>query len=326
MSFFDVFNGDADGICALQQWRLANPEKSSRVTGVKRDISLLKRVNATSGDQVAVFDISLDKNRDALNTLLAQGVNIIYFDHHFAGEIPAHDNFEVKIDTSAETCTSLLVNHYLKAAFPRWAIVGAFGDNLVATAEKMAAGIGLNEEDTAQLKQLGECMNYNGYGASLDDLHVTPQALSEELSVYQDPLEFIADENSSYQKLLKGYQEDLAQAASVQPFECDSQVALYHLPNQAWARRVSGVFANQLATENPGRAHAMLTEKANGHYLVSVRAPLNRKEGADQLCLQFETGGGRKAAAGINDLPADQVESFTRKFREAYALRPVHEK
>ncbi len=319
MSFFDVFNGDADGICALQQWRLANPEKSSRITGVKRDIGLLKQVNAKPGDQVAVFDISLDKNRDALNRLLAQGVNIIYFDHHFAGEIPVHENFVVNIDTSAETCTSLLVNHYLKGAFPRWAVVGAFGDNLLSIAEEIAQGIGLSKEETARLKQLGECVNYNGYGASLDDLHVTPQALSEELSAYQDPLEFMSDEKSSYQTLLKGYREDLARAASIQPFESDNQVALYHLPNQAWARRVSGVFANQLATENPGRAHAMLTEKGNGHYLVSVRAPLDRKEGADQLCLQFETGGGRKAAAGINDLPVGQVERFTRKFHEAYS-------
>ena len=48
----DVFNGDADGICALIQYRLAYPEKSTLVTGVKRDIKLLEKV-------AVLFDNSL---------------------------------------------------------------------------------------------------------------------------------------------------------------------------------------------------------------------------------------------------------------------------
>jgi len=319
MSFYDVFNGDADGICSVQQWRLANPMESVLVTGVKRDISLLKQVAANEGDQVSVFDISLDKNRDAALSLLAIGAEIIYFDHHFPGDIPEHERFSVQIDTSAEVCTSLLVNKYLGGAFARWAVVGAFGDNLSNSARTLAEEIGLTEEEITQFKLLGECINYNGYGATLDDLHITPQALSEELRSYDDPMGYILDDGSSYSKLVTGYRCDLEQAQSLQPIESDQSVALYALPNETWARRVSGVFANQLASENPDRAHAMLTDKTNGHYLVSVRAPLNRKEGADQLCLQFPTGGGRKAAAGINDLPTDQLGSFIAKFREAYS-------
>ena len=61
MAYFDVFNGDADGICSLQQLRLAEPRESALVTGVKRDIALLKRVQAESGDEVTVLDVSLDK-------------------------------------------------------------------------------------------------------------------------------------------------------------------------------------------------------------------------------------------------------------------------
>jgi hypothetical protein len=70
----------------------------------------------------------------------------------------------------------------------------------------------------------------------------------------------------------------------------------------------------------PNRAHAVLTEKSNGSYLVSVRAPLNRKKGADELCRKFATGGGRAAAAGINDLPADQFDEFARRFVQMYAV------
>jgi len=50
-----------------------------------------------------------------------------------------------------------------------------------------------------------------------------------------------------------------------------------------------------------------LTEQDDGAFLVSVRAPFNNRVGADKVCSQFDTGGGRAAAAGINRLPADDV-------------------
>ena len=90
------------------------------------------------------------------------------------------------------------------------------------------------------------------------------------------------------------------------------------LPDYAWARRVSGVFSNDLTNKHPDRAHAVLTEKSNGGYLVSVRAPLTNKHGASKLCSQFPTGGGREAAAGINDLAADQLNQFIDKFEKTY--------
>jgi len=70
MTHYDVFNGDADGLCALQQLRLAEPKESRLITGIKRDIKLLSRVDAADGDSVTVLDISLDKNREALQALL----------------------------------------------------------------------------------------------------------------------------------------------------------------------------------------------------------------------------------------------------------------
>ncbi|RUM38930.1 MAG: acetyltransferase, partial [Desulfobulbus sp.] len=43
MITYDVFNGDADGICALHQLRLHDPRPDAHlVTGVKRDICLLE--------------------------------------------------------------------------------------------------------------------------------------------------------------------------------------------------------------------------------------------------------------------------------------------
>ena len=52
----------------------------------------------------------------------------------------------------------------------------------------------------------------------------------------------------------------------------------------------------------------MLTELDDGAYLVSVRAPFEGRTGAEAVCSQFDTGGGREAAAGINRLPENEVE------------------
>ncbi len=317
MAIIDVFNGDADGICALHQLRLAQPTASTLITGVKRDIALVKQVQSKSGDEVTVLDISLDKNRDELLRVLETGASVTYFDHHFAGDIPEHGNLKVNIDTDANVCTSLLVNASLNNQFLPWAITAAFGDNLFSSAEEAAKPLGLSSEQLEQLKELGTCINYNGYGATLDDLIYTPVALYELIKPYADPFDFINNE-AGYQRLRDGYYDDVKQAEQISAEHLSDSHALFVLPNEKWARRVSGVFANSLAQKFPARAHAMLTEQSDGAYLVSVRAPLENKTGADDLCRQFETGGGRKAAAGINKLPADQMPVFKDAFTQAF--------
>ena len=122
MSHVDVANGDADGLCALHQLRLAEPVDAVLVTGVKRDIELLKRVRALSGDVVTVLDVSLERNRAALVRLLDDGVRVRYFDHHFSGEIPAHPGLDAHIETQGGTCTSILVDTHLGARFRAWAV------------------------------------------------------------------------------------------------------------------------------------------------------------------------------------------------------------
>ncbi len=68
----------------------------------------------------------------------------------------------------------------------------------------------------------------------------------------------------------------------------------------------------------PDRAHAILTPNAQGGYTVSVRAPHATGTGADALCRQFPTGGGRARAAGINHLPPDQLQEFLRRLDRAF--------
>jgi len=317
MNYIDVFNGDADGICALHQLRLANPLSSQLITGVKRDIQLMKNITANKEDQIVVLDISLDKNRKSLEGCLNAGAKVMYFDHHFAGEIPKHENLQAYINTDANMCTSLLVNQYLSGKYLAWAVTAAYGDNLFTAAETAAKPLSLSAGQLEQLKLLGTCINYNGYGPSLDDLIFTPENLYKKIQPYSDPFDFIQNEEA-YQTLLQGYQDDVKNAELVKPATISDSHALYILDNEKWAKRVSGVFANQLTQENPNRAHAMLTENNEGGYVVSVRAPLNNKNGADELCGQFETGGGRKAAAGINHLPQQDYERFTSAFLAAF--------
>ena len=153
--FIDVFNGDADGICALHQLRLADPLDSQLVTGIKRDIALLERVIAKAGDEMTVLDISLDKNREALVKLLDAGVKVKYIDHHFAGKIPQHENLTAVIDTQPAVCTSLLVNHLLEHKYLPWAVAAAFGDNLFESARVAARPLSLSEQALGKLRILG---------------------------------------------------------------------------------------------------------------------------------------------------------------------------
>ena len=319
MATIDVFNGDADGLCALHQLRLADPQDSTLITGVKRDIALVKQVQASAGDSVTILDISLDKNRDALIKVLETGATVRYADHHFPGEIPVHANLTTHIDTAAETCTGLIVNQVLDGAYLPWAVTAAFGDNLLTTAREAAAPLNLGTTELEQLQTLGTLLNYNGYGSSLEDLYFPPAELYRRLQPHANPFSFI-NEDDAFQTLADGYASDHARAEAIEAARSTEQMAIFVFPNDPFARRISGVYANELAQNHPERAHALLSELDDGSYLVSVRAPLNNRTGADELCRQFETGGGRKAAAGINRLPADEMERFASAMQTQFSL------
>jgi len=315
---YDVFNGDADGICALIQLRLAKPTDAKLITGVKRDIKLLEKVSAKAGDQITVLDISLEKNQSALSQLLKQGAEIFYVDHHKSGDIPKHPALTTLIDTSPNICTSLLINHYLHGQFSLWAITAAFGDNINQQAEQMATELGLSAAKTEQLKELGICINYNGYGSCITDLHFPPDKLYLEMAAYASPFEFISENSDIYNKLIAGYQKDMQKAQALKPEHQTGSTTVYLLPDAIWSRRISGVFGNELANQHPESAHAIISYNRTGDYQISVRAPLTQKTGADELCSAFPSGGGRKAAAGINHLPINQLPDFIKAFDQQF--------
>ena len=328
MRYIDVFNGDADGLCALHQLRLAEPLPSDApaqlITGLKREIDLLARVRVdpvTAADTVVtVLDVSLDRNRAALERLLAAGGIVRYFDHHFAGAVPAHPRLHAVLDPAANVCTGMLVDRYLGGRYRVWAVVAAFGDNLIAAARALAAPLALDAAVLRTLRELGEAVNYNGYGDSETDVMIHPRELYRVLHGFVDPLAFHA--TPTVRALIERRRSDLAAALTVAPSFANSDCALYRLPAAGWSGRVIGTFANSLAQNHPSRAHAVLKDNSDGTFTASVRAPLQAPHGADTLCRQFETGGGRAAAAGIDRLPASRLDEFNTALRGWSSLSP----
>lgn len=313
-----VFNGDGDGLCALQQLLLDGAVPASLVTGTKRDIDLVKRVRAFRGDTVTVLDLSFSTNAPAVRELLEAGVRVRYFDHHYAGESVPHALLERHIDTSPAACTSLIVNAHLAGRQRLWAAVGAWADNLEASARAAVATDALPAETVEMLRDLGICLNYNAYGDREEDLLVHPLDLHRRLVNYADPREFCRHE-TLFGQLRMRLAADLAEADAVGARAENALGAVYLLPDSAWARRVSGLWANSLANRSPRRAHAVLSVKPGGGYVASVRAPQSRPYGAAVLCRKFPGGGGREAAAGVNHLAAEQLEAFCAEFLSQFS-------
>lgn len=334
MIYYDVFNGDADGILSLVQLRKAQPKKSKLVTGVKRNIELLKQVPCKSGNSITVLDISMEKNHQALVERLDAGCEIFYADHHRSGDIPKYDHLTALIDLSANTCTGLIINQYLKGSQVLWAIAAAYGDNMIASANQLANSLGLTQQQQSELQNFGTLINYNGYGEVIADLYIAPDKLFNILMQYDSPFDCIKSPGSIYHQLNEVYQSDLANAQNAKVLEDNDGVHVIQLDDQPWAKRISGVFGNILANQYPNKAIIVVTEntpeqvtsiikdnqsdtqptssildnKTSAASLrVSLRAPINNKQGAGEICSQFDTGGGREAAAGINVLPVDKL-------------------
>jgi len=308
----DICNGDADGLCSVVQWRLHAPQEARLITGMKRDIELLETVSAGEHDQLLVCDLSMRRNQRALRRLLDAGVRVQYFDHHEVDAVPMHPGLEAHIDAASDICTSLLVDRHLGGKFRAWALVGAYGDNLGVVADRLGTESGWSAGDRQRLRRLGESINYNAYGDSEQDAMIKPSQLFERLRRFRDPMAFV-DGDGIGEELDALRQDDLQRARALTPYRQDRRARVYLLPDAAWSRRVRGSFANILASEHPQRAHALLNATASGDFVVSVRAPMDAPTGAARLCRQFG-GDGRTGAAGIDRLPAKQLERFVDAF------------
>ena len=316
---WDACNGDADGLCALHQWRLARPAPDARlVTGPKRDIMLLERIPAGAGDEVTVFDVSLARNRIPLEAMLARGAKVRWFDHHRAGSAPLPAGLEATIDESPDLCTALIVDREIGGIHRAWALVGAFGDALGAVAVRMAGSLPLLAPQVAALRELGEALNYNAYGDSDADLLVPIPQVYETMRRYDDPFEMMHAERL-FRGLAAEKHADLQRALLVGPARSLAGGTTWCLPDAAWARRVSGTLANRLASQDPNRAFAVVTPSL-GAFKASLRVPRGHPWSAARFCSRYASGGGRALAAGIDRIEARDLEAFHADFAAIYAV------
>lgn len=315
----DVFNGDADGLCALMQWRQVHPAEACLLSGTKRDNALLQRVASGVDAELLVLDINFENNRADVVRLLADGARIRYFDHHYPGLRLQHPSLTLTVDESPDVCTSLLVHRALGGRQAAWAIAGAFGDNLPAVAAGLAQQHGFDAGQTALLRELGELLNYNGYGSTLAELHFDPVVLYRALRDYGEPFAFIAAAEA-YTRLRGGYRDDMAAASAVTPVHRSANASVYCLPDAPWSRRVIGVWANQRSQQDKARAHLIFCPDGTGRFTASVRAPQVRPLGAAEFCRQFPGGGGRAAAGGISGLNGAAIDAVSASFLTWFAV------
>ncbi len=316
MAGYDIFNGDADGICALHQLRISKPCSRILITGVKRDIKLLDKAKFKKDDLISVFDISIDSNQDALKKGLEMGASFEWFDHHSSETVPDHPNLKCYLTSKAGVCSSLMVDKYLNGRYRSWALVACYGDNFSTKAATLGTEMGFSRQQLASLQILGELMNYNSYGDSIDDLHVAPDELYRQIKSYDQPLEFLASEQKLVSDLHDQMNDDFEKGLDL-PEERLQNVVIKRLPNKKWARRISGLLANRLSQRTQKFAYLILLEKED-HFSASIRKPLHHNTPASLIAKQFPTGGGRREAAGINVLPKQQIDSLIEKMILCY--------
>ena len=268
----------------MVQWGLVYGIEGHRVTGVKRDIELLERVNPTPDDEIIVMDISLARNHARAVELSSQGFDITWFDHHLAGE--PIDGITTNIDTSANVCTARIVEKFLGVESD-WAQVALHGDGLSVHSRK------------PEFKELGELLNYNGYGADLSDLHFHPDDLLLLCLQAKTPQNFM--DTLAFMTLKNGFESDLANAKNI-----DLNNGYYLLPNEAWARRVVGVLAHRINEGGDG-PHVIAIDKGE-----TLQVSIRGSEGIGELCKMFG-GGGRATAGGIDALPKSEITALMKE-------------
>ena len=246
-------------------------------------------------------------------------MKVFYADHHQSGDFLTHKNFRSYINKSSDICTSLIINQYLTSKYQEWAIVGAYGDGMDESARIVANNSGLSRGDREQLKLLGECINYNSYGTNESDLLYHPTVLYDKLKSSLNPIDFIRNESDVYNNLLDNYHVDMYKAKAILPEAKSDNFSIIILPDEPWSRRIIGVYANFLMYSDKNCAHVLMIPNKDNGYLVGVRAPYNNKIGVDTLCSMFG-GGGRKGAAGINNLPKQKRNNFIKEFKKKFTI------
>ena len=192
-------------------------------------------------------------------------MSVRYFDHHFAGEIPAHPGLEAHIDLSPNVCTSLLVDRHLDGRCRRWAIVGAYGDSMTAEARRARGRGGARaRRGGSGSRRSGIAINYNAYGETIADLHVPPVELAAEMLPFARPAGVRGRVGRVQTTGGRDAETTWSSRNGSSPARQAPGAVVFMLPDAAWARRASGTLANDKAKAHAGSAVAIVSPKTDG--------------------------------------------------------------
>ena len=264
MTLFYAFNGDADGLCALQQLRLADPRDATLVTGVKRDIQLLRRVNAAAGDEVTVLDISLDQNRDDLLPAAGSGRFGSLFRPPLRGRAAAAPRTSRRTSRNRPT-----------SARARWSTAISPAAIARGPSSRPSATTCRSSPSRWPRPPASTRRRPPRWSGSASASTTTPTGMPSAISASipriwrsrccrsRIPMEFVR-RSPAYARLGARYEEDMQQARALKPARQVPGATMVVLPDEAWARRAIGVLANELTQAQPDCAIAILSPKAAG--------------------------------------------------------------
>ena len=171
------------------------------------------------------------------------------------------------------------------------------------------------------LHDLGTDLNYNAYGEHESDLIALPAGLHALLRGHVDPLAL--DDDGTLARIHATRVADFALACEHPPF----RVGVHAIGLRAARCRVEPAGPRRPRPRPRPAKHRVAASPCSpptvtARYVVSVRAPLAHRHGADVLCRQFASGEGRAGAAGIDRLPEAQLDAFLSSLARAFAPDP----
>jgi hypothetical protein len=284
---YDVFNGDADGICALLQLRLQDDERARRrlVTGVKRDIRLLEKIQVRPRDRdhgaryLARFEPRRPRagagGRRAEVTLVRSPLR--------------------RRDPGARGCwpSSILRPGCARACW--WTATlaarstpGPSSAPSATTSKRRPAASREADFDAGQAKRccaLGEALNHNAYGESVADLRYPPAELYRHAEAVSPARSPSSPRRRPSRNCARAIARTCALPRTLRPVLAEEGGLVFVLPDTAWARRVSGVFANRLDDgAHAERAIAVLTSRRRAAASWSACARRRRGPTAPTRC------------------------------------------
>ena len=257
-------------------------------------------------------------NRAALERLVRDGAAVEYFDHHFTGDAPLPGGVVAHIDTSPHVCTGMLVDRHLHGRQRIWAVVAAFGDNLVDVACDLAAAL---------CREHGRAGGAAGPGRRTD-----AQQLQRPRRGRVDPAGRRSRGSSSPSPIRF---DSLRRARCTRPSR-PRDAATSH--SRATSRRRTccpgpgctccpmrpgrGACAASSATRSPTRSPRSRTRSSRCARTATTRSACARRARvptAPTRSAGSSAGNGRAAAAGIGRLPREELGEFVARLAERYA-------